>query len=99
MPDTGVGSCLHTVQKLRARLRHACRHIPRHLHKLHHIPAYIRDLFFLDINLYSAYCIYHIYQRIKIHRDIMLDIQIQILIQHRNRIFRASVRIRGVRLI
>ncbi len=98
-PDPRVSSRLDSVQKLQARLRHTGRQLPSNLHDLRRISADIRQLLLLDVYLYSSHRIDHVDQRVKIHRHIMLDIQIQIPVQKRDRILRPPVGIRRIRLV
>ena len=53
----------------------------------------------LDIDLHTANGIDHINQRIKIHRHIVFNIHIQILIEHSNGPLRTSISIGRIGLV
>ena len=97
--DPGICRRLYAGQILESRFRHRPGIHACILNDLTRISVDIRDLLFLDIDRYSSQCIDHVDQCGKVYRHIMLDVQVKITVQHRDRFLFFSKRIGYIRFI
>ena len=97
--DPGICRRLYACQILESRFRHRPGIHACILNDLTRISVDIRDLLFLDIDRYSSQCIDHVDQCGKVYRHIMLDVQVKITVQHRDRFLFFSKRIGYIRFI
>ena len=81
-PDPGIGGSLDAVQLLQPRLRYGMGLLARHTGRLFHEFIQRSDLLRLQVDLNAAQEIDGIGDGRKVHSSIILDIQIQVLVQH-----------------
>ena len=108
IPDTAVGSNLHTIQMITIvnflnilRLRrkfNRCIIFSSLFRSLHTVIVHVNDFRIGHVHIKSAEAVHDCGQSIKIHSSIICNIQIKIGVQHGNRLFRPSVGIGRVRL-
>ena len=98
-PDPGIGSSLYSVQKLRTAILHVVDFLACHRAGLIDELIDILDFFFLHIDLHAAQLVDHFRHNAKVHGNVILDVQIQVPVQHIDGLLRTAKAVGRITLL